>query len=956
MRSGMVLAVSTLVLLLGPARQSSAQTPSAPISWSINGGFWRTDAGFNSTIQLKNRLITRGISAIPALFMADGTEYDLPVVYIPPSGVATIDVNAALASAPAALASHISSFGSTALRYGGMQSALLAQMAIGSTAISESFTSQFTSVKSGSSMTETLEGLWWAHDGGIGGFIAVTNAASQPRTLTVQMVNSAGKLSPANSVTLGPHESQMLDLLSLIGLPVHPGDAGGIHVQFDGLLGEMNVMGGLENRREGYSAVIPFWEAPMSGMNPSNSTATLAHPGIMVGAADPLMGFPVGTQFIPYLALRNLTASVQNVSLTFYTAQGTALAAPVQVLQAFESRQVDINVILQNSPYKTFSGDLTLTVSHAGGPNEVMSAAGSVDTKGTYVFEVNGRVAEQKVSKQSPYWSVKDGNDTMVALWNPGSVPEDVMVTFNYTGGSGKYHFRVHLAPHATANLGVKELIANQNPDENGNVLPRDVLEGNFVFHNADDVHGLLSLNVNVGVFNIKKGTCYYGSVWCDGYWGSLILDPSNLSMAPDDDAEAIVAYGQYDDGSTPGVNASFSSSNSSAATVSGGGGVGYVSPTGAGNTTITAIANLPQEGEYYGYNPSCEELQTNTTFTGTANVSVGDDQPEITGLTPTAWQAGATTTVTIDGDWFGTNAPTLNFSDPGISYTFSSYSDTEIVANVTVDPSKPDGVVSVSVTSNGYDGQGFAGNGNGQSAQSSSANAGTYHVWGYAEVTVIAWVNGDLISLPQYDNPELAYDLSYPPSCAWDVLQWSIGNRVQLTSGADVGYANAFLLKNSANAAPPASLTPSSFYTQRQSYRLFNDYGAPNFSGYSVGITPDPCNSGFIPNWLKAGQASTYNGATGVSSSGQFYQLAEGRLGKVGQAVNQTLNGLSTPWIWSVVEFNSSGAPTFSDVSMFPSFAVYVNGILNWTHTQSDVASFMQNDASYQRAPWQIN
>src|SRR5579884_4144542 len=90
-------------------------------SWSVNCGLWRTDAGFKSTIELKNRLVSRAISVTPALFMADGTEYDLPAIGIPASGLRTINVIDALAAAPASIASHISTFGSATVRYTGLQ-------------------------------------------------------------------------------------------------------------------------------------------------------------------------------------------------------------------------------------------------------------------------------------------------------------------------------------------------------------------------------------------------------------------------------------------------------------------------------------------------------------------------------------------------------------------------------------------------------------------------------------------------------------------------------------------------------------------------------------------------------------------------------------------------------------------------------------------------------------------
>jgi hypothetical protein len=54
------------------------------------------------------------------------------------------------------------------------------------------------------------------------------------------------------------HQTKMLDLLDLIA-GIRTGEtAGGIRVSFEGRIGEVNVVGGLENAVEGYSAMIPF--------------------------------------------------------------------------------------------------------------------------------------------------------------------------------------------------------------------------------------------------------------------------------------------------------------------------------------------------------------------------------------------------------------------------------------------------------------------------------------------------------------------------------------------------------------------------------------------------------------------------------------------------------------------------------------------------------------------------
>src|SRR5437879_6121155 len=113
----LTLAATAILLLLAVALssiganlrlgQSSAGNPS-PASvvaqtmktYTMYSGLWRTDGSFVSTIRVKNVLVVAPMDVTPVLFMADGTPYLLPSVHLAISGVATIDINAALANAP----------------------------------------------------------------------------------------------------------------------------------------------------------------------------------------------------------------------------------------------------------------------------------------------------------------------------------------------------------------------------------------------------------------------------------------------------------------------------------------------------------------------------------------------------------------------------------------------------------------------------------------------------------------------------------------------------------------------------------------------------------------------------------------------------------------------------------------------------------------------------------------
>ena len=85
--------------------------------YAAYAALWRTDGNFRSTIRLSNQLATAEIDTMPTIYMADGTAWNLPSVHLARSGVATVDINEALASVPDAVRQHLSSYGSARITH-----------------------------------------------------------------------------------------------------------------------------------------------------------------------------------------------------------------------------------------------------------------------------------------------------------------------------------------------------------------------------------------------------------------------------------------------------------------------------------------------------------------------------------------------------------------------------------------------------------------------------------------------------------------------------------------------------------------------------------------------------------------------------------------------------------------------------------------------------------------------
>lgn len=559
-------------------------------TYTMYSGLWRTDGSFVSTIRIKNILVVAPLDVTPVLFMADGTPYMLPSVHVPVSGVVTVSVNDALAAAPQSVATHISGFGSVALIHSySSPGHLSAQVAAIDASRSLSYTYPFMEPMDmpGGNARQVLEGLWWKHDSGVTGSITLSNTTNQQQTTTLTAVrpgNSAG----SQQVSLAPHSTQMPSLEALEASSSAPDNhAGGIRVEYQGAPGAILVNGGLLNESEGYSANIPFWGHDLSSA--SVTTVTYGSAGLMLGKPDPTMmpGFPEDTTFSPYLALRNTTEKPLDVALQVNYMMGMNGSAPVtgslltQHLAPFAARQLDLQGALTAAGLKNFNGSINLSASFTGNAGDLVLATGSVDQTGTYVFEVTPQGVSSARSKDSNYWGVANGSDAMYSLWNPTDAAQDIVATFYYGDGSGKYTLPVHLEPQASTMIDMAMLIATHQPDANGNTIPSNIQEGSAQFSSAKGKGENITLVVAGGLYNVADATCGTVCIDCCGGsgWG---LVPATFNCLPGQgvslDTLAVDCHGQ------PLYPNSWSSDTPSVATVDGSGNVSCVA---GGSVTI---------------------------------------------------------------------------------------------------------------------------------------------------------------------------------------------------------------------------------------------------------------------------------------------------------------------------------------------------------------------------------
>lgn len=650
-------------------------------TYMLSGSFWRTDGTFISTVRIKNILAIAPLDVIPTLFMADGTPYVLPSVHIPTSGVVTINVNDALAAAPPSIASHLSSYGTAMLMWSytspGHVAASIAAIDAPRSLI---FIFPF-AMPMGQSGRQTVDGLWWKHDPGVRGFVAVSNTGGFPTQASIQLVGPGVENQPSRTVPLAPYATQLLPLEDLAtNIAALAGKSGGVRVQYTG--DGIQVVGGLENDTTGYSANMPFWQDDTSPATPAPISYALA--GVLLGKPDPAMmpGFSKTTTFSPYLAMRNTTEKPLDVSLQLnYTAGGAAVNRdlPEQHLAPLESRQLHLQPALIAAGLSRFNGSINLSVSFIGKQGDLILASGSVDQTGTYVFEVLVQGVGKSRSKHSDYWSAESGNDTMITLWNDTGSAQDIVGTFYFGDGSGSYEIRVHLAAQGSTMIDMAMLIAENKADSNGHVFPPNAREGSAQFASANGRQAFLNLVIASGTYNVVTATCGCNCICCCPVSG-FGISPSSFSVALGDQ---MACQTSAVDCNGYGYNpSSWSSSNNPVMTVNSSGTVSAVS---VGSATIYAHWNNIDEVNYCNLPGPCPLTNQQAQSSGKSEPYV---QVSSISVNPSTLNQHATPNqVTITVQVFHTDTSSL--TNPTVTVEIGTYSASPSGNSVTYNPTQ---------------------------------------------------------------------------------------------------------------------------------------------------------------------------------------------------------------------------------------------------------------------------
>ena len=352
--------------------------------------------------------------------------------------------------------------------------------------------------------------------------------------MEVQVVGSEGAPTPLQLFSVGAHTTRLFSLDDFVNaLPQAERNQGGIEIEYEGFRGSIMVVGGLENAEEGFSAPVLFLAEPER----SGETAdfTLASVGMMVGKPDPMMQFPVRTVFKPFAALRNTATTPMQVTPTLYylpqmnSAQTKAIPLAAFILKSQQTIQMDLAKELAALNLDHYNESINLVFSYKGGSTDLLVDTLSVDQSGTYVFEVSPQEVGESGAKQICSWRVANNDDTMISLWNPTNLAQDISVRLYFQGGTGQYVAPVHLEPQDLVMLTLSELLFQSKADAEGNVLPPNLRMGSAVISNAKNKFNPMNVVLSCGIFNVRKATCNQLCLGCIGE-DDLEISPSPAS------------------------------------------------------------------------------------------------------------------------------------------------------------------------------------------------------------------------------------------------------------------------------------------------------------------------------------------------------------------------------------------------------------------------------------------
>lgn len=253
------------------------------------------------------------------------------------------------------------------------------------------------------------------------------------------------------------------------------------------------------------------------------------------------------------------------------------------------------------------------------GPDEVMAVAASYDA--TLRYGAQTPFSDQMTSHlEGGQWQVDNTHTSLIAAGNGGVAPVQAALTIFYDRGRQQYRLERTIPADDQWWINIGDLVRNQVPDVNGNILPADLNSGAY---QLKEIGGTQQNALYEGKVVTDKtyGHATYGCMMCCGYGGDagvpyLIADPTGVAVSQTSGLDAFATNAC--NGSPDNVNQYFtawSTADSSVMTAT----QYSVSGVAVGSTQIRADASALPSGQGQR-RTACPRSAMRTTGTGNVN------------------------------------------------------------------------------------------------------------------------------------------------------------------------------------------------------------------------------------------------------------------------------------------------------------------------------------------------
>ena len=501
------------------------------------------------------------------------------------------------------------------------------------------------------------------------------------KTVTVPAMGTV--VTPAcNGAEGDPLAPASAENLPAPALEAHP-LAKGISLTTDAAPGSFAAIGFTPHRAEdgtSFTAIMFF--------DPKGAkTSTTIFPGLPVGGATLL----AGGYYVPELSVANFSSSPAQITVKFSQTTGdtpevktiATLTVPAGGTSSAGLSGLRGDPDLQN----------TFEVVSDQPPGEVVDNLFSRSETGIRLVALPGKDLDNSHNAGNHPWTVADGTDSTILLFNETAAEEDFAVLVS--SGQAFWSKKYSLAPLATKAIDINELIADQVKDDKGYVFPRSLQSGQANWYYTPQFGGAgRVLQSNLAQHSARSFSCGEHSVitGADFY----PVDTSEYAGQTNEIGYVEAQFGLTEEGGTCSGDYvgdggadyyNWESFDTSIATISGGDNSSSATVEGISSGTATIDGNVEDSSNGDYCSASAEGEMTVT--------------PDITSISPsTVLIADTGTSVTITGTGFGTS-PTLNLPT-GVSRSGQSSSNTQITVTLTAGNSATVGNSNISVTVNG--------------------------------------------------------------------------------------------------------------------------------------------------------------------------------------------------------------------------------------------------------------